>query len=147
AGAIRTWDAFVGAVRPALVAQEAKRGAGLRILTETVTSPTLARQLREFLGRYPDAKWVQWDPDGRDAVRAGADAAFGTMVEPQYRFGDAKIVLTLDADPLGRGPARLRHARDWVRARRLHDAAPDPIRLYAVESTPTITGAVADHRI
>ncbi len=147
AGAIRTWEAFLAAVRPALGTQEAKRGAGLRILTETVTSPTLARQLRDLLARYPEAKWVQYDADGRDNVRAGGQAVFGTMVEPQYRLADAKAVLALDADLFGRGPARLRLARDVARARRLDGRTADPLRLYAIECTPTTAGAVADHRL
>jgi molybdopterin-containing oxidoreductase family iron-sulfur binding subunit len=147
AGAIRTWDGFLAAMRPALAAQAPKEGAGLRILTETITSPTVARQLRELLRAYPGAEWVQWDPDGRDGVRAGTHLAFGEIVEPQYRLAEARIVLALDADLFGRGPARLRHARDWSRARRLDDPAAPPLRLYAVESTPTTTGAVADHRL
>ena len=147
AGAIRTWEAFLAAVRPALAAQAAKQGAGLRILTETVTSPTLARQLQELLHAYPNASWVRWDPDGRDGVRAGTQLAFGEIVEPQYRLAEARVVLALDADLFGRGPARLRHARDWSRARRLDDPAAPPLRLYAIEATPTTTGAVADHRV
>src|SRR5262249_5292758 len=145
--AIRTWDAFLAAMRPAFTAQAAKGGAGLAILTETVTSPTLARQLGALLTQYPKARWVQYDVDGRDNVRAGSAYAFGAIVEPQYRFERAQVVLALDADLFGRGPARLRHARDVSRARRLEDRSATPLRLYAVESTPTTTGAVADHRL
>ena len=57
------------------------KGAGLRILTETVTSPTLAGQLRELLGEFPEAKWHQYEPVGRDHARAGARLAFGEDVE------------------------------------------------------------------
>ena len=46
-------------MRAALAAQQPLKGAGLRILTETVTSPTLAAQLRELLARFPAAKWHQ----------------------------------------------------------------------------------------
>src|SRR5262249_24274403 len=43
-GEIRPWSAFLGAIRAALVAQAPFKGAGLRILTESVNSPTLAAQ-------------------------------------------------------------------------------------------------------
>ena len=43
-GEIRPWPAFLGAVRAALTAQQAVKGAGIRILTETIGSPTLAAQ-------------------------------------------------------------------------------------------------------
>ncbi len=45
-------------------------GAGLRILTGTVTSPTLARQLDALLAQYPEARWHQWQPISRDNVVA-----------------------------------------------------------------------------
>ena len=147
AGAIRTWDAFVTALRPALEAQAAKRGAGLRVLTETVTSPTLARQLRALQDALPLATWVQYDADGRDNVRDGARRAFGDVLEPQYRLGEAAVVVTLDADLFGRGPARLRLARDFARARRIESPQAEPLRLYAFECTPTTAGAVANHRV
>src|SRR5262249_7329345 len=55
AGEIRTWSAFSSAIGTALTLQRAKRGAGLRVLTETVTSPTLARQIAALLTDFPDA--------------------------------------------------------------------------------------------
>jgi MoCo/4Fe-4S cofactor protein with predicted Tat translocation signal len=147
AGEIRTWDAFLAAVRPALAAQEKTGGAGLRILTETVTSPTLARQIRALLAKFPQARWVQYEVDGRDAVRAGTRRAFGEVVEPHYRLHGAEVVVTLDADLFGRGPARLFHTRQWSRARRPDRTGAAPLRLYAIEGTPTTAGAVADHRV
>src|ERR1700674_4375593 len=71
-GEIRPWPAFLGAVRAALTAQQPLQGAGLRILTESVNSPTLAAQIRDLLARYPQAKWHQWDPASRENARAGA---------------------------------------------------------------------------
>ena len=37
----------------ALAEQRGKKGAGLRFLTETVTSPTLASQIRGVLAEFP----------------------------------------------------------------------------------------------
>ncbi len=74
-GKISSWNAFLAALSGALEQQKARRGAGLRILTETVTSPTLASQLRALLSMYPAAKWDQYGPAGREggsAARAGS---------------------------------------------------------------------------
>jgi MoCo/4Fe-4S cofactor protein with predicted Tat translocation signal len=65
-GDIRTWSAFLGAVRSALESVRAARGEGLRILTETCTSPTLGRQLHACLEEFPSARWHQYEPVGRD---------------------------------------------------------------------------------
>src|SRR6185295_9167328 len=70
-GEIRPWSSFLGAIRAALTAQTPLKGAGLRLLTESVSSPTLAAQIGDLLGRYPSAKWHQWDPASRENARAG----------------------------------------------------------------------------
>src|SRR4029079_12671313 len=44
-GEISSWPTFLGDFRRALADQKARKGVGLRILTETVSSPTLAAQL------------------------------------------------------------------------------------------------------
>src|SRR5204863_9039140 len=56
-GEIRPWSSFIGMVRAALTAQQPLQGAGVRILTETVASPTLAAQIQDLLRRFPSAKW------------------------------------------------------------------------------------------
>ena len=145
-GDIRPWSAFLGAMRAALVAQQPLKGAGLRILTESVSSPTLAAQIRDLLARFPSAKWHQWDPASRENARAGAKLAFGEHVEAQYRFDQADVILSLDADFLGCGAGSLRYARDFS-ARRRPEQADRMNRLYAVESMPSSTGARADHRL
>ncbi|MEZ5421033.1 MAG: TAT-variant-translocated molybdopterin oxidoreductase, partial [Vicinamibacterales bacterium] len=61
-GQVRAWSSFIASIRGALSAQAAVRGAGLRIVTETVNSPTLAAQIQEILAAHPDAKWIQWEP-------------------------------------------------------------------------------------
>ncbi|HSB08646.1 MAG TPA: TAT-variant-translocated molybdopterin oxidoreductase [Blastocatellia bacterium] len=149
-GDIVTWSAFLGAVAPAIIAQRALAAqkpvrAGLRILTETVTSPTLAYQLRTLLASLPTAKWHQYDPAGRDNVREGSRLAFGQYANTVYRFEKADIVLSLDSDFLACGPASLRYARDFSTKRRPEESKMS--RLYVVESSVSTTGSVADHRL
>jgi MoCo/4Fe-4S cofactor protein with predicted Tat translocation signal len=148
-GEIRPWSAFITAMRAALSAQSASKGAGLRILTETVASPTLASQLQRLLTTYPGAKWVQWEPvPAADNARAGLLSAVGQYVQPLYDFSKADIVVSLDADFLSaEGASNLRYARQFASRRRL-DAAPDRLnRLYVAEPSPSVTGLSADHKI
>ncbi len=145
-GEIRPWSAYLGAISAALTAQRPLKGAGIRILTESVGSPTLAAQIRDLLARFPSAKWHQWDPASRDSARNGAKLAFGEYVEAQYRFERADVILSLDADFLACGPASLRYARDFA-ARRRPAEADRMNRLYAIESMPSSTGARADNRL
>lgn len=145
-GEIRPWPTFLATLRAALVGQEPIRGAGLRILTEASSSPTVEAQLQEVVARYPEARVHVWDPSARDAAYIGAQQAFGQIVEAQYRVAQADVILALDADFLSSGPGSLRSAREFARRRRPEDA--DRMnRLYAAETMPSPTGARADHRL
>jgi molybdopterin-containing oxidoreductase family iron-sulfur binding subunit len=143
----RTWGDFLSELRASLDGQRSKQGSGLRILTETVTSPVLADQMKRLLVLYPQAKWHVYEPAGRDGARMGAQMAFGQFVNTVYQFDKADVVLSLDADFLTNGPGSVRYARDFMSRRRLTGGAKEMNRLYVVESTLTTTGAKADHRM
>jgi len=144
-GSISTWESFLGALREEIEGQRIKDGAGIRILTETVTSPTLASQLEEFLKQFPLAKWHQYEPCNRDNVRAGARLAFGEFVDCIYDLQQADVVVTLDAELLDGMPGSLAYCRAFS-AKRNPEQGVRMNRLYVVESTPTTTGTLADHR-
>jgi MoCo/4Fe-4S cofactor protein with predicted Tat translocation signal len=141
----RSWKGFLDAIRGPLSAQKSLQGAGIRILTTTTTSPTLADQLRTFLKNYPQAKWHVYEPVNRDNVLEGAKLAFGQPVETRYDFSKADVIVSLDADFLYAGyPGNTRYISDFA-ARRNPDGNMN--RLYVIESTPSSTGAKADHRL
>ncbi len=145
-GEMRSWQAFLDSIRGPLASQKPLQGAGIRILTPTITSPTLADQLRTFLKNYPQAKWHVWEPVNRDNVLEGAKLAFGQPVEARYDFSKADVIVSLDADFLYAGfPGNTKYIRDFA-ARRNPDSG-NMNRLYVIESTPTSTGAKADHRL
>src|SRR5579872_5920976 len=97
-GNISGWGNFIAALSAAREAAKPKQGAGIRILTGTVTSPTLATQIQDFLSAFPQAKWHQYDPCGRHSARAGAMTAFGKPVNTIYRLDRADVIVSLDAD-------------------------------------------------
>ncbi len=146
AGQISTWNDFFG-VLGAHLEQHQDQGLGLRVLSRTIQSPTLARMRAEFLLAYPEARWVQYEPCGRDAVRAGAELAFGRDAEAQLQLASTDVIVALDADFLTRGPGALVHAREFAKRRAVDGDAPTPARLYALESSWTVTGSKADHRL
>src|SRR5437870_3667007 len=147
-GDISTYELFLSDLNELVKEQEeAKRGAGLRFLTETVTSPTLAVQLQDLLKRFPKAKWHQYEPITRDNVREGARLAFGEIVEAHYHFDEAAVIVALDSDFLYTHPERLRYTRQFAHGRRLTAGRAEMNRLYVAESTPTLTGTMADNRL
>jgi MoCo/4Fe-4S cofactor protein with predicted Tat translocation signal len=142
-----SWEAFLADLSAKRGELAARSGDGLYVLTETVASPTLGQQLEDLLRTYPQAQWHQYDPLSRDSVRAGAQLAFGETAETLYRFDQAAVILSLDADFLASQPGHLRYAHDFSGRRRVRRGQASMNRLYAVESTPTLTGSMADHRL
>ncbi|MGO9127356.1 MAG: TAT-variant-translocated molybdopterin oxidoreductase [Terriglobales bacterium] len=145
-GEVRTWGNFLQAIHGPLNSQRAVQGAGIRILTRTVSSPTLADQMRALLKVYPQAKWHVYEPINRDNAYEGAKLAFGQPVETQYKLENADVMVSLDADFLSAGfPGNVRYIRDF--AKRRDPDSGKMSRLYVVEGTTSSTGAKADHRL
>jgi molybdopterin-containing oxidoreductase family iron-sulfur binding subunit len=155
-----TWDVALGetpakgvpSVRRAAAEQRQKRGAGLRILTETVVSPTLHQQIVELQKAFPEARWHQYEPLSPDAARRGSRSAFGVYVNTIYDFRKADVVLSLDADFLGCAPGNPRYVADFMSRRRIRTSEADAAkatmnRLYVVEPGVSCTGAKADNRL
>jgi molybdopterin-containing oxidoreductase family iron-sulfur binding subunit len=144
-GDVRSWSAFMDAVKGPMNVQQSMAGSGVRILTQGVSSPTLAAQIKDYLAAHPQAKWHVWEPINRDNVYEGAKMAFGEVVETRYDLSKADVIVSLDADFLYAGfPGSTRYIRDFA-ARRNPDGNMN--RLYVVESTPSSTGMKADHRL
>jgi MoCo/4Fe-4S cofactor protein with predicted Tat translocation signal len=145
-GQVSSWSEFQNFIRGPLKEQEASQGAGIRILAGAFSSPTLADQVQAFLKLYPQAKWHTYEPVNRDNALEGAKMAFGQPVETQYQLANADVIVSLDADFLYAGfPGFTKYARDYA-SRRDPDSG-NMSRFYAIESTPTSSGAKADHRL
>src|SRR5215831_13469006 len=146
---LRPWGDFLAAMRSRVGYHKANGGAGLRFLSGPVSSPTLGSQMKAIQQIFPQAKWHRWDPVHRDGTRAGSKAAFGAYYDAQYKFDAADVVVSLDADFLSGSwfPGFVRYARDFMSRRKLADPSQKMNRLYVAESSPTTTGAKADHKL
>jgi len=147
AGEIQTWAQFLEAAQGFSAAAKAQNGAGLRILSGTIVSPTLGAQIKKLLARYPGAKWHQWEPASGDGAREGCKLAFGRYVNTVLVPGKANVILSLDADFLASGPGHIAYAKQFYRRRKLDSPSDTMSRLYVAEPTPTVTGSSADHRL
>jgi molybdopterin-containing oxidoreductase family iron-sulfur binding subunit len=169
-GNISSWVNFAAALIGMRDDHATRQGAGLRLLTAPIYSPTLVSQLQSFLTSMPQVRWHQWEP------MLGIPG-----YNPQYNFRNAEVIVSLDSDFLAFAPAALRNAREFAAKKRLlvaqtpaeqkralkrspeedqpegksnlnyaREAVPaktDTNRLYVVEGTPSVTAGMADHRI
>jgi MoCo/4Fe-4S cofactor protein with predicted Tat translocation signal len=134
-GQISNWDSFLGYLARRAQEWRSNRGGGLRVLTRHETSPTFRDQIQRLSSKYPAAVWHEYEPVPTNIP--------GTV----YHFDKAEIIFSIGADFLSSGPASLIQQRDFAAARRVTDRLKGMNRLYVVESTPSLTGAMADHRI
>lgn len=144
-GAPKTWEAFMTGLRTAVEENRIDGGAGVRFLTETVTSPTLIDQFTKIKAEMPNSKWVQFEPINQDNAMAGARMAFGSPVQTIYKFDKAERILSLDADIFS--GFNVGYLKDYAAGKSFSEERKDISRLYSVETTISLTGAKADHRL
>lgn len=134
-----------------------KQGAGLCVLAEPSTSPTLADVRAGFLKAFPQARWFEYCPLSRDNEREGTRLAFGKPFRPQFKLSEpedengvarpaVQVLVCLDADLLLTHPAAMRYTREYARGRTADDSERLMNRLYVVESCLSLTGSNADQR-
>jgi len=157
-GVPRGWDDAFNEIGAAVDAA-GDGGERVRILTETVVSPTLADQFKNLLEskRFAKAKVVVHEPVHATAEAATLKAVFSEDVTPVYHFDKAEVVVSLDSDFLCGPGASLKYANAFSARRRLKpgeglgktvDALHRRMnRLYAVEAMISPTGSLADHRL
>jgi len=145
--ATKSWSDFVTAWGVLAEAHAADGGAGLAVLSESFSSPTLARLASELRARYPKATWATYEAVSDENRLAGLRSATGRDVDLMLRLDQASVIVALDADPLLTDPEMILHTRGFAAGRRAGASGGAMNRLYAVEGVYSLTGAMADHRL
>jgi Fe-S-cluster-containing dehydrogenase component/anaerobic selenocysteine-containing dehydrogenase len=141
----QTWDDLAAFMRTHFADVRKRHGKGFAILSEATSSPSVADMRARLQKAMPDAKWYEYEPISYDNEREGTRKLFGVPCRPQYAFDKTDVVVCIDADPLGTHPAAVRYAHDFAQRRRADDGT--MVRLYVIEPTYSLTGAMADHRL
>src|SRR5947209_1525700 len=145
-GRLSTWSDFTGAFSTEAQSLGIRKGEGLAILSGATTSPTLIAQINSLLGQWPTAKWYVHEPCVNPARSSAARKIAGKNALVTYDLSKADVIVSLESDFMIEGPAALPYARQFSARRRAIDAGQDPCRFYAIESIPTPSGSLADHR-
>lgn len=121
--------------------------SSIRILTNSINSPSTKKVLADFAVKYPSTKVVAIDPTSYAALLDANQANFGKRAIPTYKFDQAEIIVSFNADFLGTWISPEKFAADYVKKRVVNAAAPKMSRHYQVESHMSLTGSNADNRI
>lgn len=140
------WAEFTGAFIAETQSLDARKGEGLAILTGATTSPTLIQQIISILSQWPSAKWYVHEPNVNPAIGSAAKKIAGRNSMVVYDLSQADVIVSLESDFMNAGPAMLAYARQFA-GRRAVDHGEKPCRFYAIESSPSVSGSIADHRL
>ena len=146
-GQIDTWENFITVMYERREQLMPHGGAGLRLLTGTLTSPSLLAQIAALQQQFPAMRWHQWEPLHRDNERTAAAQSFGRPLDRVFDLDAADIIFAIESDLISSAPGWLAYARHFAARRRPDETGGRMSRVYAIESTPTLIGAKADHRL
>ena len=145
-GRLSTWAEFTGRFSSEAQELAARKGEGLAILTGLTTSPTLQSQMSAITAQWPTAKWYVHEPSVNPAIASAARKIAGRNAIVTYDVSKADVIVSLDSDFLNNSPGGLAYSRQFS-ARRAVEGGNKRNRFYAIESTPTVSGSIADHRL
>ena len=146
-GANVSWDevdAFFAGLSKRL---EKSKGAGVALLLESSPSPTFKALLEGLRAKCPELKVYRHDLLGRRNSRAASALVGADGHVPVIKLQGADVLLSIDGDPLHSEGEVVRVLRDFADGRRVSKPGDSMSRLYAVETTLSVTGSNADHRL
>jgi len=122
------------------------RGGQIRIVSNTILSPSTKAAISTFTAKYPTTKVVQYDPISNYGIVKANMESFGAAMIPSYDFSKAKIIVSVGADFLGTWLSPIEFTKQFAVNREITDEKTDMSRLYSFESNMSLTGANADYR-
>jgi MoCo/4Fe-4S cofactor protein with predicted Tat translocation signal len=144
-GKVATWEQVDAQVTAGLTSA-ANAGAGIRIVSNTILSPSTKKVIADFAAKYPTAQHVSYDPISASGLTKANEQSFGQAVIPSYDFSKANVIVSFGADFLGTWISPITFAKQFGQGRKLSKTKKTMSRLFAFETNLSLTGSNADYR-
>lgn len=135
-------DATVTAKLGEIAAQNGE----IRIVSNSILSPSTKQIIDTFKSKYPTTKHIQYDPASAYGIMKGNELSFGSAFVPSYDFSKAKTIVSIAADFLGTWVAPIEFAKQYASTRVVSESNREMSRHYQFEGNMSMTGANADYR-
>ena len=122
-------------------------GSRIRIITNTIISPTTKAAIADFKIKFPQTQVITYDPVSSSAILMANDICYGQKVIPDYKFDLAQVIVSFDADFLGSWISPTEYSAQYVKNRVINAEKPTMSQHFQVESHMSLTGSNADNRI
>lgn len=145
AGKATDWDTIDKEVVNKLAGVVAK-GGQIRLVSNTIMSPTALKAIEEFKAKFGNVELVQYDTQSAYGITKSNQEVFGLSAVPSYHFDKADVIVSFDADFLGNWISPLEYTKGYSKGRKVGPKKKTMSRHYHFESNLSLTGANADYR-
>lgn len=122
------------------------KGGQIRIVSNTIISPSTKNAINAFISKYPGTQHIQYDPNSKFSLIEANRLSFGAGVIPSYDFSKANVVVSFSADFLGTWLSDVEYNKQYSKTRKIGSQKKEMSRHYQYESLLSLTGANADYR-
>ena len=130
----------------AKLSEAAGKGGQIRIVSNTILSPSTKASIDKFKAKYPTTQHVQYDPISYYGIWKGNEESFGAGFTPSYDFSKAKVIVSFGADFLGTWLSPIEFTKQYAVNRKIDEDHREMSRHYQFEANLSLTGANADYR-
>jgi MoCo/4Fe-4S cofactor protein with predicted Tat translocation signal len=127
------------------------QGGAIRIVSQTILSPTTKKAIADFKAKFPNTEHVMYDPNSASGLIKANKASFGTAAVPSYNFDKANVIVSFGADFLGTWISPTEFATQYASRKKLGNSVSTKdefqiLRHYQIETNLSLTGCSADYR-
>ncbi len=140
-----TWEELDAQVT-AKLNEISRTGGQIRIVSNSILSPTTKLAIERFASKYPTTQHIQYDAVSEYGIRKANQESFGSAFTPSYDFSKASTIVSIGADFLGSWGATIEHTKQYAQTREVSETKKEMSRHYQFEPLLTMTGANADYR-
>jgi MoCo/4Fe-4S cofactor protein with predicted Tat translocation signal len=124
----------------------AGKGGQIRIVSNTILSPSTKATIEKFKAKFPTTQHVQYDQVSSYGMMKANEESFGSAFIPSYDFSKAKTIVSIGADFLGTWVAPIEFTKQYGLTREVSEDKREMSRHFQFESNLSLTGANADYR-
>ena len=141
AGAASDWAKVDAHVKSKLAA-----AGTVKIVANTILSPSTEKALQEFSAAFGGAELVVYDSISNYGITKASEVFYGQAIIPSYHFDKAKTIVSFGADFLGTWISPIEFAGAYAKTRKISRDKAEMSRHFQFESNLSLTGANADYR-
>ncbi|MCI0473636.1 MAG: TAT-variant-translocated molybdopterin oxidoreductase, partial [Ignavibacteria bacterium] len=127
--------------------KSAAAGREIAVISHAVTSPSFKYLFDDFVKAYPSAKLYSYELVSGVNKQSAFKKSYGKDGFPVIKWNEAKIILSVECDFLGKEGNFVEAQRLFAESRDVMKIDGEFNRLYTVEGGFSLTGANSDYRI